>query len=98
MPLFPGHYGCSYFKNVYATNVLLVLFFQSLNCVRLFCNPMDCSPQAPLSVEFPRQDYYSGFPLQTNLLDPGMEPISPASAGRFFTTEPPGKDIQLVAN
>ena len=36
---------------------------QSLRCVRLFCDPMDCSPQAPLSLGFPRQEYWSGLPF-----------------------------------
>ena len=31
------------------------------------------------------------FPSSEDLLDPGIEPASPALAGRFFTTEPPGK-------
>ena len=52
--------------------------------------------QAPLSMGFPRQEYWSGLPFLSsgNLPDPGIEPMSPASpalAGRFFTTEPPGK-------
>ena len=42
-----------------------------------------------------RQEYWSGllFPTPGDLPDPGMEPVSlasPALAGRFFTTEPPG--------
>ena len=47
--------------------------------------------QAPLSLEFPRQEYWNGLPFPTpgGLPDPGMEPMSPALAGRFFTTEPP---------
>ena len=47
----------------------------------------------PLSMEFPRQKYYSGlpFPSPWNLPDPGTEPMSLALADRFFTTEPPGK-------
>ena len=51
---------------------------------------------------FPRQDtgvgileweYWSGllFPPLGDPPNPGMEPMSPALAGRFFTTEPPGK-------
>ena len=42
---------------------------------------------------FPRQEYWSGFlfPSPGDLLDPGIEPVFPALAGRFFTTEPPGK-------
>ena len=48
--------------------------------------------QDPLSVGFPRQEYYSGFPCPSlgGLPDPGIEPLSPALVGRFFTTEPPG--------
>ena len=39
---------------------------------------------------FPRQVYWSGlpFPSPGDLLDPGIKPVSPALAGRFFTTEP----------
>ena len=47
------------------------------------------APQAPLSVGFPRQEYWSGlpFPSSGDLPDPGIEPQSPALAGGFFTTE-----------
>ena len=49
--------------------------------------------QAPLSMGFPRQEYWSGlpFPSPGDLPDPGVEPMSPALAGGFFTTEPPRK-------
>ena len=49
--------------------------------------------QAPLSMGYPRQKYWSGlpFPSPGDFPDPGIEPLSPALAGRFFTTEPPGK-------
>ena len=42
---------------------------------------------------FPRQEHWGGlpFPSPGDLPDPGIEPSSPASAGEFFTTEPPGK-------
>ena len=45
--------------------------------------------QAPLSMEFSRQEYYSGlpFPPPGDLPDPGTEPDSPAPVGGFFTTE-----------
>ena len=48
-------------------------------------------PQAPLSMGFPRQKYWRGLPFPTpgDLRDPGIEPtslMSPALAGRFFTT------------
>ena len=50
---------------------------------------------APLSMRFSRQQYWSGlpFPSLEDLPDPGIEPTSPASpalAGGFFTTGPPG--------
>ena len=44
---------------------------------------------------FPRQEYWSGlpFPSSGDLLHPGIEPVSPALAGGFFTTGPPGKPL-----
>ena len=44
--------------------------------------------QAPLSMEFPRQEHWSGLPLSSpgNLPNLGIEPVPPALAGRFFTT------------
>ena len=49
--------------------------------------------QAPLSLGFSRQECWSGLPCPPpgDLPDPGMEPGSPALAGGFFTTEPPGE-------
>ena len=49
--------------------------------------------QDPLSMGFPRQEYWSGlpFPSPGDLPDPEIKLMSPALAGRFFTTEPPGK-------
>ena len=50
-------------------------------------------PQALLSTGFPRQEYLSGlpFPSPEDLPDLGIECMSPALAGGFFTLEPPGK-------
>ena len=49
--------------------------------------------QAPLSMGFSRQEYWSGLasPPPEDLPEPGIEPDSPALAEGFFTTEPPGK-------
>ena len=49
--------------------------------------------QAPLSMEFSRQEYWSGFPFPSPgyLLDPRIKPAAPVLAGRFFTNEPPGR-------
>ena len=54
--------------------------------------------QAPLSMGFPRLEYWSGlpFPSPGDLLDPGIELQSPALAGKFFTTEPPGKPSSVM--
>ena len=56
--------------------------------------PWTVAHQAPLSVGFPRQEYWRGLLLPTpgDLPDPGIEPmslVSPALAGGFFTPEPP---------
>ena len=49
---------------------------------------------------FPRQEYWSGlpFPPPGDLLNLGMEPMSPALAGEFFTTEPPGKKPPVLSD
>ena len=64
---------------------------QSLSHVRIFATLWMVAGQAPLSVGFFRQEHWSGlpFPPPGDLPHPGMEPMSlmsPASAGRFFTT------------
>ena len=55
--------------------------------VQLFATLWTVARQAPLSMGFPRQEYWSGlpFPSPGDLLDPGMEPTSPALVGKFFT-------------
>ena len=54
--------------------------------------PWTVACQAPLSMGFSRQRYWSGlpFPSPGDLPDPGIEPMTSALAGRFFTTEPQG--------
>ena len=66
-----------------------------LSRVQLFVTSWTVAHEAPLSVGFPSQEYWSGltFPPPGNLLDPGIEPTSPTLAGRLFTTEPPGKRV-----
>ena len=72
-----------------------MLTTQLLGHVRLYATPWTVAHQVPLSMEFSRQEYWSGlpFPSPEDLLDPGIEPASPALAGRFFTTEPPEKHL-----
>ena len=69
--------------------------------VRLFETLWAVARQTPLSMGFSKQEYWSGlpFPLPGNLPSPGIElasRMSPASTGRFFTTEPPGKPSSLL--
>ena len=64
-------------------------------CLTVFATLLTVARQAPLSMGFPRQEYWSGlpFPSPGDLPVPGIEPISPALASKFFTTEPPGKPL-----
>ena len=56
--------------------------------VRLFATLWAVARQAPLSKGFSRQEYWRVLPcpLPRDLPDPGIKPMSPALAGRFFTT------------
>ena len=60
-----------------------------------FATPWTVAHQVPLSMGFSRQEYWHGLPFLSSgdLPNPGNKPVSPALAGRFFTTEPPGKPI-----
>ena len=69
---------------------------QLLSHVHLFATPWTVACQAPLSMEFSRQEYWSGLPVPTlgYLSDPRIEPTSLVSlvlADRLFTTVPPVK-------
>ena len=58
-----------------------------------FATPWTAGYEAPPSMGFSRQEYWSGlpFPSPGDHPDPEIEPESPALAGGFSTTEPPGK-------
>ena len=64
-----------------------------------FLIPEAIARQAPLSMGFPRQEYWSGLPLPApgDLPDPGIEPTFPALAGGFFTTVPRGKSCPFIS-
>ena len=53
-----------------------------------FASPWTVAYQGPLSMEFSRQEYWSGlpFPSPGDIPDPGIEHVSPALAGKFFAT------------
>ena len=74
----------------------LCVHAKSLQLYLSFCNPMDYNPPASLFGILPKdrdscQEYWTGLPFPTpgDLPNPGIEPaspMSPAFAGRFFTT------------
>ena len=73
---------------------------QLLSPVQLVATPWTVAQQALLSVEFPRQECLSrvSFPSSGHLPNPGIQPlslVSPALAGKFFTTEPPEKPKEV---
>ena len=68
---------------------------QSLSRVQFFATLGAVSCQAPLSMGFSKQEKRSGSPLPSpkDLPDSGVKPVSSSLAGRFFTTEPPGRNL-----
>ena len=62
----------------------------------ILCEPMD--HQAPLSMEFSRQEYWSGYPFPSpgDLPNPGIEPGSPSLQADSLPPEPPGKPINTI--
>ena len=54
--------------------------------------------QVPLSMGLPKQEYWSGLQFSSpgSLPRSGIEPMSPALAGGFFTTDPPGKPYAII--
>ena len=66
---------------------------QSLNPVCLCATPWTEARQAPLSIGFSRQEYWSGlpFPSPGDLPHPGIEPRSPALQADSLPSQPPGK-------
>ena len=65
-------------------------------CLTLFATPWAVACQAPLSMWFPRQEYWSRlpFPSPGDLPVSGIEPRSPALAEGFFTTKPSGNPLK----
>ena len=65
----------------------------SLSHVQLFASPWTVDHQAPPSMEFYRQEYWSGlpFPSPGDLSNPGIEPGFPSFWADALPSEPPGK-------
>ena len=73
---------------------------KSLSCVQLFATPWTAANQAPPSMGFSRQEYWSGlpFPSPGDLPNPGIEPRSPTLQADALTSEPPGKPNLLTVS
>ena len=72
-----------------------------LSHIWFFVTPWMVAHQAPLSMEFSRQEYWSGFPFppSRDLPDPQFKPVSLVSsalAGRFFTSVPLGSPCHII--
>ena len=69
----------------------------SLSHVRLFATPWPVAHQAPPSLGFSRQEYWSGLPIPSpgDLPDPGIEPRSPALQADALISEPPEKPYYI---
>ena len=72
--------------------LIQVINVSHFSCVQLFVTPRTVAYQAPLSMGFSRQEYWSGlpFPSPGDLPDPGIEPGSPAFQADALPSEPPG--------
>ena len=70
---------------------------KSLSHVQLFATPWTVARQAPLSMGFSRQEYWSGspFPSPGDFPNPGIEPGSPALQAETLSSEPPGNELTL---
>ena len=70
---------------------------KSLSRVQHSATPWTVAHQAPLSMGFSRQEYWSGspFPPPGDLLNPGIKPGSPTLQADALSSEPPGKPIPL---
>ena len=83
--------GPGYFKNLHLLSWLHACMLSPFSCVRLFVIPWTTAQQAPLSMGIlqARTLESVAIPPPGDLSDPGIEPaslMSPALAGRFFTT------------
>ena len=83
--------------SLYGIYVSQYLLFSPLVVFDLFVTPQTVARLAPLPMRFPRREYWSGlpFPSPGDFPDPGIEPMSPALANRFFTTKQTRKPISI---
>ena len=85
-----------YLCNLMGQKEFLLLLFSLQVVSNSFVPLWTIAHQAPLSMGFYSQEYWSGLPCPSpgDLPHPGIKPASPASAHGFFTTEPPKKPVR----
>ena len=86
--------------NLHYSNCSLKVKVKSLSCVQLFVTPWTVAYQAPPSMEFSRQEYWSvlPFPSPGDLPGPGIEPGSPALQADALPSKPSGKPQNVKKN
>ena len=86
-------YGCENWTIKLDYKRTLKVKVKSLSHVRLSATPWTVAYQAPPSMEFSRQEYWSAvpFPSPGDLPDPGIKPGSPTLQADALPSEPPGK-------
>ena len=82
-----NYFKCKWIKCTNQRHRLVKVKVKSLSCVWLFGTPWTVAHQAPLSMGFSRQEYWSGLPFPS----PGIEPRSPTLQVDSSPSEPPGK-------
>ena len=84
--------------SIYLWALEIVLLLVARLYLTFFATPWTVAHQVSLSMEFPRQEYWSGLPFSSwgYLVDARIKPASPALTSGFFTTEPPEKALETV--
>ena len=77
---------------------MCLCLFSGFSLVHFFATPCTVAHQAPLSMEFRRQEYWSGLPFLTSgdLPDPGIEDLSLALQADSLPLEPSGSMLLLL--
>ena len=88
-------YAMPLFLPIYLLCLWMIVAVKSLNCVQLFCDSMDCSPLGSSlhGISQARILEQVAISFSKGSSQSGDQTASPASAGRFSTTGPPGKPI-----
>ena len=84
---------------IYVYIYICIYIVKLLSHVCLLVTPWTVAHQAPPSMEFSRQEYWSGlpFPSPGDLPDPGVKPGSPALQADALPSEPPGISLSIYS-